>query len=117
MEKINSKIFLFLLLIMKFHSYSQVKAEAMTESKIETSCTDSADLNDRLSAIESENRQQKHDMSLLKKTVDGDKKTIAHLASALDEEKNVVSQLKGRIERLEELAPNRSPTTEKVIME
>ena len=102
---------------MDFRSYCQVRADSITESKIETSCADankSATVNDRLSAIESENRQQKHEMSLLKETVDGDKKTMAHLATALDEEKKVVNELKGRIERLETSANNRSPTNEKV---
>jgi len=115
----SSKTFLFLLLIMKFNFYSQVRAEALTESKSEKSCAypnESVSFNDRLSAIESENRHQKHEMSLLKKTVDDDKKTIAHLVTALDEEKKVVNQLKGRIERLEVSAPNDSLSTEKVIM-
>ena len=60
---------------MKFHFYSQVGVVALTESKSETSCTypnESVSFNDRLSAIASENRHQKHEMSLLKKTVDDD---------------------------------------------
>jgi len=116
----SSKTFLFLLLIMRFHFFSQVRAEVLNESKSETSCAypnESVSFNDRLSAIESENRHQKHEMSLLKKTVDDDKKTIAHLVTALDEEKKIVNQLKGRIERLEVSAPSRSPSTEQVILQ
>lgn len=120
MEKGISKTFLFLLLIMELNCYSQAKVEAVTKSKIETSCEDpikSANVDDRLSTIESENRDQKHEMSIMKKMVDDDKKTIAHLVTALDEEKTVVNQLKGRIEQLEVSAQNRSPTTEEVIVE
>ena len=120
MEGRSSKTFLFLLLIIEFNCYSHIRAEAITESKIETSCVypnKSSSLNGRLSTIESENRQQRHEMSLLKKKVEDDKKNIALLVTALDEEKTIVNQLKGRIESLEKSAPNHSPSAEKVIVE
>ena len=101
--------FFFLLLVMELYSKNQLRAEAFTEMAISSDSKESSsiNLNDRLSKIESENSQQRHEISLLKNTVDQDKMDINHLTTTVD-------QLKGRILQLESSSANHSPTIEKV---
>jgi len=117
MERKKSKIFLFLLLQLELFSSRQLRAELTTT--IETSIAGANEppnnFNDRLSKIESENHQQKQEISLLKNKVNQDEKAIAHLTISLEDQKMVVNQLNGRIVQLEASYANHSITIDKKV--
>jgi len=110
MERKKSKIFLFLLLQLELFSSRQLRAELTTtkETSIAGANEPPNSFNDRLSKIESENHQQKQEISLLKTKVNEDKKAIDHLTTSLEVQKMVVNQLNGRITKLETLYANHS---------
>ena len=109
MGKRFREISFFLFLLMELYSKNQSSTEEISEKTITFDSKESQiNLNDRLSKIESENSQRKHENSLLKKTVAHDKSAIAHLTTT-------VNQLKGRIVQLESSSGNHSPTIDMVI--
>jgi len=110
MERKKSKAFLFFLLLLEIFSSHQLRSEPTTTIKTHIAGPNEPpnNFNDRLSKIESENHQQKLEISLLKNTVNEDKKAIAHLTTSLEDQKMVVNQLNGRIVQLEALYPNHS---------
>ena len=106
-----------LLLLLEIFSSHQLKAEAIIKSEMDTSVVnpiEPSNFNDRLSKIESENRQQKQEIYLLKTIVNEDQKAIAHLTTSLEDQKMVVNQLNGRIVQLETSHANHSTIIDKV---
>lgn len=100
MERKKSKIFLFLLLLLEIFSSSQLKAEAIIESKTEESriASRNGDIaalynDDRLTKLEAKSRSQEIEISALKSGADQDKKTINQLTTR-------VTGLEAQVEKL-----------------